>query len=115
MRYQSFIPTKVKLRQDPIIHVAQPHLICISSGSCWMISAHDTLHNLLGRTLMPMTFLNGIDGKLAPLLQSTRLAALDLQSSDICNKSRLTKSKTDHISSIRFCMRVPVRAKQLVH
>lgn len=82
-------------------------------------STHNTHHDIMSRTIQAMTFFDGQNGEFAPLPKCACPATLRLRRqrtlARILRERTRTKSKTLHISSILFCIKVPVRAKQAEH
>jgi len=87
----------------------------ISSVPCsYTFTAYDRCYNITGHSFTPLALFDRIDHKFPPLLQSSSMTSLNLDIRCVDPRT-LTKSRTLHISSSRFWIRVPVKAKQLGH
>jgi hypothetical protein len=96
---KAFVATQIKVRKNPLVYVTQVHLNQHNS-----ISTHDPEDNLVRGPLVAMSFLDRINGELAPLLQSPRPASLDLLMSepsakDVQNRAHSTFHPRDSEST----------------
>lgn len=97
-------------------------LLCMTPSRSWTRQLYssksskctdDGHDHLVGSTLVTLATFNRIDHKIAPFGQGTGVTSMNLMSELAKLRLELTKSKTLHISSSRFWISVPVRAKQL--